>query len=141
MVGGLGGFVLPIAFGALNDLTGVWTSCFMLLFVIVAAALLWMHFAILYMERRGPTPSSARCPSCRASAPGRGPRRGPADARASKGATPSPGPRRAAATALVVRELLAQRARRLGIEDEDAAVEELLAREGRSMAARISRRV
>ena len=35
MIGGLGGFVLPIAFGALIDLTGIWTSCFMLLFVLV----------------------------------------------------------------------------------------------------------
>jgi NNP family nitrate/nitrite transporter-like MFS transporter len=51
MIGGLGGFVLPILFGMLNDLTGVWTSCFMLLFVIVAASLLWMHFAIRHMER------------------------------------------------------------------------------------------
>jgi len=32
MIGGLGGFVLPIAFGLLNDLTGFWTSCFVLLF-------------------------------------------------------------------------------------------------------------
>ena len=32
LIGGLGGFVLPIAFGVMNDLTGVWTSCFMLLF-------------------------------------------------------------------------------------------------------------
>jgi len=37
LVGGLGGFVLPIAFGMLNDLTGVWQSCFWLLFVIVRA--------------------------------------------------------------------------------------------------------
>jgi MFS transporter, NNP family, nitrate/nitrite transporter len=51
MIGGLGGFVLPIAFGVLNDLTGVWTSCFMLLFVLVSAALLWMHMAIRQMER------------------------------------------------------------------------------------------
>ncbi len=51
MIGGLGGFVLPILFGILNDLTGVWTSCFMLLFAIVTASLLWMHFAILHMER------------------------------------------------------------------------------------------
>ena len=35
LVGGLGGFVLPIAFGALNDLTGVWQSCFWLLFALV----------------------------------------------------------------------------------------------------------
>jgi len=51
MVGGLGGFVLPITFGLLNDLTGVWTSCFMLLFLLVASALTWMHFAIRRMER------------------------------------------------------------------------------------------
>src|SRR5690606_32751515 len=43
MIGGLGGFVLPIAFGALNDLTGLWSSCFMLLFAIVAVSFVWMH--------------------------------------------------------------------------------------------------
>jgi len=52
MIGGLGGFLLPIAFGIMNDLTGVWTSCFMLLFALVATALTWMHFAILLMEKR-----------------------------------------------------------------------------------------
>ena len=51
MIGGLGGFVLPIAFGVLADLTGVWTSSFMLLFILVAIALVWMHFSILAMER------------------------------------------------------------------------------------------
>jgi NNP family nitrate/nitrite transporter-like MFS transporter len=51
LIGGLGGFILPIAFGAMNDLTGVWTSCFMLLFILVATALIWMHFAIRRMER------------------------------------------------------------------------------------------
>ncbi len=51
MVGGLGGFFLPIAFGAMNDLTGVWTSSFMLLFLVVAVALVWMHFSIRHMER------------------------------------------------------------------------------------------
>ncbi len=51
LIGGLGGFVLPIAFGALNDYIGVWTSCFMLLFVIVSASLLWMHAAIVRMNR------------------------------------------------------------------------------------------
>ncbi|MGD9981361.1 MAG: nitrate/nitrite transporter [Hyphomonadaceae bacterium] len=51
MIGGLGGFVLPIAFGVMNDLTGIWTSCFMLLFLIVAGSLVWMHFAIRQMER------------------------------------------------------------------------------------------
>lgn len=52
MIGGLGGFVLPIAFGAMLDLTGVWTSCFALLFLIVVAALLWMHFSIRVMESK-----------------------------------------------------------------------------------------
>jgi len=39
-------------FGVLNDVVGIWTSCFMLLFVIVALSLAWMHFAIRRMERR-----------------------------------------------------------------------------------------
>lgn len=52
LIGGLGGFVMPIAFGAMNDLVGVWTSCFMLLFLVAAVSLLWMHFAILTMQRR-----------------------------------------------------------------------------------------
>lgn len=52
LVGGLGGFVLPIAFGLLTDLTGIWQSCFWLLFAIVAIALVWMHFTIRQMEKR-----------------------------------------------------------------------------------------
>jgi len=52
MIGGLGGFFLPIAFGVMNDMTGVWTSCFMLLFLIVAVSTVWMHVAIRRMERR-----------------------------------------------------------------------------------------
>ena len=52
LIGGIGGFVLPIAFGMLNDLTGIWTSCFMLLFALVSMALAWMHFAIQRLERR-----------------------------------------------------------------------------------------
>jgi NNP family nitrate/nitrite transporter-like MFS transporter len=58
MIGGLGGFVLPIAFGLLNDLTGLWTSCFMLMFVVAVGALVWMHRAVRQMERtRGAAPS------------------------------------------------------------------------------------
>jgi MFS transporter, NNP family, nitrate/nitrite transporter len=52
MIGGLGGFVLPIVFGIMNDLTGVWTSSFMLMFVIVLISTLWMHTAIRRMEHR-----------------------------------------------------------------------------------------
>jgi NNP family nitrate/nitrite transporter-like MFS transporter len=50
MIGGLGGFILPITFGAMNDALGIWTSCFMLLFVLVSTALVWMHFAIRRMD-------------------------------------------------------------------------------------------
>jgi len=52
MIGGLGGFILPITFGVMNDVIGVWTSCFMLLFAIVAVSLAWMHMAIRRMERK-----------------------------------------------------------------------------------------
>jgi MFS transporter, NNP family, nitrate/nitrite transporter len=52
MIGGLGGFVLPIAFGAMNDLVGVWTSCFMLLFLIAVTNITWMYFAIRRLERQ-----------------------------------------------------------------------------------------
>ena len=52
LIGGLGGFVLPITFGVLNDWIGVWTSCFMLLFVVVVGSLVWMHLAIRAMEHR-----------------------------------------------------------------------------------------
>lgn len=52
MLGGLGGFILPICFGLMNDWTGVWTSCFMLLFALVAVAFLWMHISIRVMERK-----------------------------------------------------------------------------------------
>ncbi len=52
MIGGLGGFVLPILFGVMNDLTGIWTSCFMLLFAIVGVSLAWMHFAVRNMESK-----------------------------------------------------------------------------------------
>jgi len=59
MIGGLGGFLLPLTFGMLLDLTGLWTSCFMLLFVLVTVALAWMHFAILRAERRIAAPHVA----------------------------------------------------------------------------------
>lgn len=56
MIGGLGGFVLPIAFGLLNEMTGMWTSCFMLLFAIVMGSLAWMHVSI---RRRAADPVPA----------------------------------------------------------------------------------
>ncbi len=52
LIGGLGGFILPISFGIMNDLIGIWTSCFMLLFVLISIALTWMHFTILRMDKK-----------------------------------------------------------------------------------------
>lgn len=45
LAGGLGGFILPIMFGALVDLTGVRSSAFMLLYGTVCVSLVWMHFS------------------------------------------------------------------------------------------------
>jgi len=44
MAGGLGGFLLPIMFGALLDFTEIRTSCFMLMFGVVWVSLIWMYW-------------------------------------------------------------------------------------------------
>jgi NNP family nitrate/nitrite transporter-like MFS transporter len=44
LAGGMGGFILPIMFGALVDLTGVRSSAFMLMFGIVWVSLMWMYW-------------------------------------------------------------------------------------------------
>lgn len=45
LAGGLAGFLLPILFGALVDLTGVRSTCFMLLYGSVSVSLVWMYFS------------------------------------------------------------------------------------------------
>ncbi|MDO4681229.1 MAG: nitrate/nitrite transporter [Lautropia sp.] len=45
LAGGLGGFLLPILFGMALDLTGIRSSCFMLLYGTVCVSLVWMHFS------------------------------------------------------------------------------------------------
>jgi len=44
LAGGLGGFVLPILFGALLDLTGIRSSAFMLMYGVVWVSLIWMYW-------------------------------------------------------------------------------------------------
>jgi NNP family nitrate/nitrite transporter-like MFS transporter len=44
LVGGMGGFLLPIMFGALVDLTGIRSSAFMLMYGVVWVSLIWMYF-------------------------------------------------------------------------------------------------
>lgn len=63
MVGGLGGFVLPILFGALVDLTGVRSSAFMLLYGVVWVSLILAYFTemrttdAMHPEHREPSVS------------------------------------------------------------------------------------
>ena len=44
LAGGLGGFILPIMFGALMDLTGIRSSAFMLMYGVVWISLIWMYW-------------------------------------------------------------------------------------------------
>ncbi len=44
LAGGMGGFILPIVFGALLDLTGVRSSAFMFMYGVVWVSLIWMYW-------------------------------------------------------------------------------------------------
>ena len=44
LAGGLGGFILPILFGVLLDVTGIRSSAFMLLYGVVWVSLIWMYW-------------------------------------------------------------------------------------------------
>jgi NNP family nitrate/nitrite transporter-like MFS transporter len=52
LVGGLGGFLLPVMFGALVDLTGVQSSIFMLMWGITLVSLVWMYWTEIVPLRR-----------------------------------------------------------------------------------------
>lgn len=64
LAGGLGGFVLPIMFGAVVDLTGIRSSSFMLLYGTVCVSLVWMHFS--FKPGRQDTPAAQAAPLKRA---------------------------------------------------------------------------
>lgn len=49
VLGGLGGFFCPIIFGYLLKTTGLWTSCWMLMFGLSVICLWWMHSVITKM--------------------------------------------------------------------------------------------
>ena len=51
VIGGLGGFTLPIFFGLLSDYTNIRTSCFMLMFALVAVCMVWMNYAIIQQKK------------------------------------------------------------------------------------------
>ena len=52
VLGGLGGFTLPILFGMLSDATNVRSTCFMLLFSLVAACMIWMNYSIIQLKKK-----------------------------------------------------------------------------------------
>lgn len=49
VLGGLGGFFCPIIFGYLLKGTGLWTSCWMFMFVLSVLCLWWMHTVVSRM--------------------------------------------------------------------------------------------
>lgn len=49
VIGGMGGFFCPIAFGYLLEWTGFWTSCWIFMFVISAICLWWLHHVVTSM--------------------------------------------------------------------------------------------
>lgn len=51
VLGGLGGFFCPIFFGYLLQGTGLWTSCWMFMFLLSLICLGWMHTVITKMMR------------------------------------------------------------------------------------------
>jgi NNP family nitrate/nitrite transporter-like MFS transporter len=56
--GGMGGFLLPVLFGALVDITGVRSSCFMLMYGVVWISLIWMYWTeVRKMGTMGPHPA------------------------------------------------------------------------------------
>lgn len=52
LAGGLGGFLLPIMFGALVQHTGIRSTSFMLMFGTVAVSLIWMHFSFKPLQMK-----------------------------------------------------------------------------------------
>jgi NNP family nitrate/nitrite transporter-like MFS transporter len=66
LAGGLGGFVLPIMFGALMDLTGIRSSAFMLMYGVVWVSLIWMYWTevrktdVMKTEPQAAAPAAAR---------------------------------------------------------------------------------
>jgi len=50
VLGGLGGFFCPIIFGYLLVGTGLWTSCWMFMFILSLVCLIWMHRVVVKMS-------------------------------------------------------------------------------------------
>ena len=67
LAGGLGGFVMPILFGALVDLTGIRSSAFMLMYGVVWVSLIWMYWTeVRQTDVMGQAPADITQPGLRA---------------------------------------------------------------------------
>jgi len=51
VLGGLGGFFCPIIFGYLLEYTGLWTSCWMFMFILSLVCLVWLHLTAQKMMK------------------------------------------------------------------------------------------
>ncbi|MDQ7050556.1 MAG: MFS transporter [Enterobacterales bacterium] len=52
VLGGLGGFTLPIFFGLLSDYTNIRSSNFMLMFGLVSVCMIWMNYSIIHAKKK-----------------------------------------------------------------------------------------
>ena len=59
LVGALGGFLLPIMFGALVDITGVNSTIFMLMWGVTLVSLIWMYWTEIVPQRAVPAGAPA----------------------------------------------------------------------------------
>ncbi len=60
LIGGMGGFLLPVMFGALVDITGVNSSIFMLMWGITLVSLIWMYWTEIVPKRQRPAAPQAQ---------------------------------------------------------------------------------
>jgi len=52
VLGGLGGFFTPIVFGYLLEASGLWTSCWMFMWVLSVICLFWLHNVVQHIQRK-----------------------------------------------------------------------------------------
>jgi NNP family nitrate/nitrite transporter-like MFS transporter len=66
LIGGLGGFLLPIMFGALVDITGINSTVFMLLWGITLVSRVWMYWTEIVPLRRRAVAEMTQTPAAQA---------------------------------------------------------------------------
>lgn len=58
MIGGLGGFVMPLTFNAAYQLTLIWQTCFVAIFGLLLVTLIWLHFSATPVAKGEQPPQS-----------------------------------------------------------------------------------